>query len=81
MYEIYDNGAMLLGNKKMIKQYALSQIDHFRDVDEYVVETCKDILEEIKDYKDDEILCINYDNGMGISIDSWDSSDIRKEYY
>lgn len=81
MYNIYDNGEMLLGNKRMIKQYTLSQIDHFRDIDKYVVETCEEILDEIKDYKDDEILCINYDNGMGISIDSWDSSDIRKEYY
>ncbi len=81
MYNIYDNGEMLLGNKRMLKQYLLSEIDHFRSIDEYVVENCEEILDEIKDYKDDSILCINYEHSMGFTVDSWDNNDIRKEYY
>ena len=43
--------------------------------DEFYME----ILEELKDFKDNTIVAINYDNGMGYSIDYWEKEDIVKE--
>jgi hypothetical protein len=42
-------------------------------------ELYQDILEDLKDYKDDTIIALNYDNGMGYSFDYWDKKDIIKE--
>ena len=35
----------------------------------------KEILEEIKCFKDTDILCINYDWDMGLSIEGWSLED------
>lgn len=76
MNKLYDNGSMLLGRKKDIEEYSKYLIKHYSKVgDDYVVETAEEILEEIKDFKDNDILCINYENGMGYSIDYWDDKD------
>ncbi len=32
----------------------------------------------MSDYDNDMVVCINYDNGMGYSIDYWSSKDIVK---
>lgn len=78
--KIYDNGSVLLGRKKDILEYTNKEIEHFKQVgDDYVVETFEMILEEVnyfKDYSDDMILAVNYDNGMSISIDYWEESDV-----
>ena len=68
MQNIYDNGEMCLGEVKKI-------IAHFNtigaDIEEY-----EDLLEELKTLNDDDIVAINYDNGMGYSIDYWTNKDI-----
>lgn len=78
--KIYDNGSVLLGRKKDILEYTNKEIEHFKKVgDDYVVETFEMILEEVnyfKDYSDDMILAVNYDNGMSISIDFWEEKDV-----
>jgi hypothetical protein len=72
MNNIYDNGTCLLGTKKDIYNYILN--DERLENWEY-----EDILEEIKDFNDTDILCINFDCGMGLSIEYWENTDIVKE--
>ncbi len=39
----------------------------------------EDILKDLKELRDidyEMVVCINYDNGMGYSIDHWSSNDI-----
>ena len=36
----------------------------------------EDILEELKEFEDNTIVAINYDNGMGYSIEYWTTKDI-----
>jgi len=72
MNNLYDNGTCLLGTKKDIYDYTL-KIDTLNE------EERQDILREIKDFNDTDILCINYDCGMGLSIESWETTDIIKE--
>ena len=68
MKNIYDNGEVCLGEVKKI-------IEHFNtigaDIEEY-----EDLLEELKELNDGDIVAINYDNGMGYSIDYWTNEDI-----
>ena len=72
MNNIYDNGTCLLGTKKDIYNYILN--DERLETWEY-----EDILEEIKNFNDTDILCINFDCGMGLSIEYWENTDIVKE--
>ena len=80
MKNIYDNGALMLGNVKdvimEIEREIKQDIDMF-DID--MEELLKD-LKELRDidYDNDMVVCINYDNGMGYSIDYWSSNDIVK---
>ena len=42
----------------------------------------EDILKELKKLRDidyEMVVCINYDNGMGYTIDYWSSKDIVKK--
>lgn len=75
MKDIYDNGALLLGNPKMIIDEFYRQKKEYKESDEIVEEIIKD-LEEIKDIAD--IVMINYDNSMSYSIDYWAKNDIYK---
>jgi len=74
MNNIYDNGTILLGEKeKVVNQIYNNMLEE--EQDEFYME----ILEELKDFKDNTIVAINYDNGMGYSIDYWEKEDIVKE--
>ena len=78
MNKIYDNGSLMLGNVEMvineIEKELKNGIDMF-DVD--MEELLKDLKElRVIDYE--MVVCINYDNGMGYSIDYWSSKDIVK---
>ena len=75
MKAIYDNGEMLLGNVKDIIKYTEEQAEK-GIVDE---EFKNDVIEDLVGYSEDTIVTINYDNGMGYSIDYWDDRDIVKE--
>ena len=75
MTNIYDNGTCLLGTKKAITDYIIPQFLSYNDEDKTLSdEEYKDILREIKDFKDNDILCINY-CGMGLSIEGWSEND------
>ena len=67
MQNIYDNGEICLGEVKRIIEY-FNTIG--ADIEEY-----EEILEELKKLNDDDIVAINYDNGMGYSIDWWTKDD------
>ncbi len=70
MNNIYDNGELLLGTKKDILDYWKNNaVNIDSDFEE-------EVKEDLKDLKDDTIVCINYDNGMGYTIDYWDNKDI-----
>ena len=68
MNNLYDNGTCLLGTKKDIYDYTINSQDLNK-------EEKQEILEEIKCFNDTDILCINYDWGMGLSIEGWSLED------
>jgi len=70
MNNIYDNGELLLGSVKDIKEYTLNNMLVYENDEENM-----EILDFIKDYKENDIVCINYDNGMGLSFDIWQEID------
>lgn len=70
MNSLYDNGTILLGTKKDIVNQIYNNMLEEENDEEYM-----EILEDLKDFKEDTIVALNYDNGMGYSIDYWDSND------
>ena len=83
MNNVYDNGYKLLGTIKDIKEYSVKLLEHFKKVDDdYVIETCEETLDIIKEleqnYKEDTIIMINYDNGMGFTWEIWTKKNIVK---
>lgn len=70
MNNLYDNGCILLGTKKDI----INQIYNNMLVEEDD-ETYMQILKDLEDFKDDTIIALNYDNGMGYSFDWWEQTD------
>ena len=75
MKKIYDNGEVMLGEVIKIVEYTEEQFikglidEEFRN----------DIINDLKTYENNEIVAINYDCGMGYSIDCWSPKDIIKE--
>lgn len=64
--KIYDNGYKLLGTVKNIKKDIENNI-RTSDMEEQLFE----ILEELKEYKENEIIILDYDNPMGYTIESF----------
>ena len=78
MNNIYDNGALMLGNVQDVIMEIEKEIK--KNIDMCV--NVEEILEELKELRNvdyDMIVCINYENPMGYSIDYWSSNDIIKE--
>lgn len=78
MKNIYDNGALMLGNVQDVIMEIEREIE--KDIDMLGIdmdELLKD-LKELRDIDYEMVVCINYDNGMGYSIDYWSSKDIVK---
>ena len=74
--DIYDNGCVMLGKVRNIKGYLarlMTKLDYQDDV--------RDILEDLKDMKDDTIVAINYDIPMGYNIEYWEFNDRVKENF
>lgn len=71
MLNIYDNGEMILGKVKDLIEYTVKNCE-----DE---ETLKELLEDFEKLNDDDIVALNYDNGMGYSFDYWEQSDKVEE--
>lgn len=68
MNKIYDNGYYLLGKVEDILNYA--------DADSLSDDLVVEMLEELKDYDKESIVCINYDNPMGCTIQAFGKQDI-----
>ena len=68
MQNIYDNGRLCLGEVGKIRQQLIDNAEETWEIE--------DILEELKEFKDNTIVAINYDNGMGYSIEYWTTKDI-----
>lgn len=72
MENIYDNGTVILGEVKKIKEYSRKQLENkIIDEEEYL-----DIMNELKYFEDNNIVAVNYDCGMGLSIEGWSPKDI-----
>lgn len=74
MKNVYDNGEMILGSKKDLVKYLNYNLTT-SDMEEEIYE----ILEDLKDLEDNTIVAINYDCGMGYTIDYWQENDKVKE--
>lgn len=78
MKNIYDNGALMLGNVQDLIMEIEREIKE--DIDMLGADM-EDILKELRTLRDmdyEMVVCINYDNGMGYTIDYWSSNDIVK---
>lgn len=64
---IYDNGEMCLGKVSDITKYLLDNAEETWEIE--------DIIIDLRDLEDDTIVAINYDHGMGYSIDYWREND------
>ena len=71
MKHIYDNCYKIIGSKKAIYDYVINN-------EELETWEYEDLLEEIKDLDNEDIICVDYDNGMGYRIDVWTKKDIIK---
>ena len=68
MQNIYDNGRLCLGEVGKIRQQLIDNAEETWEIE--------DIIEELKEFEDNTIVAINYDNGMGYSIEYWTKKDI-----
>lgn len=68
MKDIYDNGRLCLGEVGKIRQQLIDNAEETWEIE--------DILEELKEFEDNTIVAINYDNGMGYLIEYWTKKDI-----
>lgn len=71
---IYDNGYKLLGLKQDLISYLRDSL-----ITSDMEEEIYDIIKELQELEDDTIVVINYDNGMGYTIDYWEEKHIVKE--
>ena len=78
MNKIYDNGALMLGNvQDLIMEVERQKMENIDMLDADMDEIIKD-LKELRDIDYEMVVCINYDNGMGYSMDYWTGKDIVK---
>ena len=78
MNKIYDNGALMLGNVQDLIMEIEREMKE--NIDMLYIDT-EDLLKDLKELRDvdyEMVVCINYDNGMGYTIDCWSSKDIVK---
>ena len=74
MKQVYDNGEMVLGQVYYVKNYIARNIST-SDMKEELYE----IIKDLEDLDETDIVCVNYDNGMGYTIDYWKKNDVVKE--
>jgi hypothetical protein len=67
MNDVYDNGEIVLGSVYNVKDYICRNC--------YDVVEVKDLINDLEDLDEDSIVAINYDNGMGYSLDWWANRD------
>lgn len=64
---VYDNCEKNIGNVKNVKQYVENNCEDYEEV--------KDIIEELKKFEENTIVLLDYNNGMGFTIDYWTEKD------
>lgn len=72
MKNIYDNGSLMLGQVSEISKYNDNLLEN-RGIE---VETYLELKKELDELNKDDIVAINYANGMGLSIEKWKQRDI-----
>lgn len=60
---VYDNGTMVLGSVYNVKDYICRNCDDLEEV--------KELIEDLENFDENVIVAVNYDSGMGYSIDYW----------
>lgn len=76
MNKVYDNGTMVLGSVENVRTYLLENIEYYEE-DELEI---KNMLEDINELGNNYIVAINYDFGMGYTIDYWNiKEDVVRE--
>ena len=60
---VYDNGESVLGVVKDLRRYLTENCDESWEVEE--------MIEELKCFEDETIVMINYNGGMGYTMDWW----------
>lgn len=68
MNKIYDNGYYLLGKVNDILNYYYDN-----NIDDEIVE---DVINELKLYDKNSVVCINYDSTMGCTIEEFTEKDV-----
>ena len=71
MNKVFDNGTMILGQKDKVYKYLIDNAEETWEIE--------DILHDIEELKDNTIVAINYDLGMGYSVDYWEESDVVQD--
>lgn len=71
MNKVFDNGTMVLGRKDKVYKYLIDNAEETWEIE--------DILHDIEELKDNTIVAINYDLGMGYSVDYWEESDVVQD--
>jgi hypothetical protein len=70
---IYDNGTTVLGVVRYVKEYIIKNTEEISEVN--------DLLDDLKELDNDTIVAINYDTGMGYSVDYWHTiKDLIKRF-
>lgn len=64
---VYDNCEKIIGNVKNVKQYVENNCEDYEEV--------KDMIEELKNFEENTIVLLDYNNGMGFTIDYWTEKD------
>lgn len=64
---VYDNCEKIMGNAKNVKKYVENNCEDYEEV--------KDIIEELKNFEESTIIVLDYNNGMGFTIDYWTEKD------
>ena len=77
MYNIYDNGALMLGNIKDVISEVENEIK--KDIDMCMIDA-KELLKDLKELEGiASIVMVNYENPMGYTIDYWTKNDIVEQ--
>lgn len=74
MNYIYDNGCVLLGTVRNIKEYIKNYMETLDTIDDRSeLDMFEEILSELKYEKNDTIVAIDYENNdyMGYSMEFW----------
>lgn len=68
MENLYDNGYQIIGSVKMVRDYTKKYCEDSREK--------KEMLEELKEYNKEDIVCLDYDTPMGVRTLLWKKQDI-----